>query len=260
MNTANHTARLALAALSALTGLALSTHVAYGANYDTKYTGYATGPAGSITYSPGEGSYFYGFRYMDDPRTYCERIACVSYLYPTSLEAQGDSLVWGYDAKEAYFGPTVYTYTIIDTTYTDHNNPSLVGSTLGNYGVVATDLVDLAHTQFTLTFKGTSDTPNQTLDLSVEFNKFADQALALSRSFTQDGNTNWEISLDLPVGYDLGGKSLHYALSATNGKHFLSSMTITPHLVGAVPEASTLALMGLGLVGLAWARRQGRTH
>jgi hypothetical protein len=265
MNTANHTARLALAALSALTGLAVSTQVAHAVTLDYSHATIATGPAGSMAtnVAPDNGpAFFYAYRYYSqNPGTWCASTACVVDIYPTSLQAQNDSLAWNYGAKNAFFGPVVDTYTISGDTYTDHNNPKLMASTVGSYGVVFTDLVDASNTQFTLTFKGTSDEPKGTVGLAFTSKDVnSNQSLELSSSFTQSGTANWEMSIDLPVGYDLMGKSLGYVLSATNGKHYLSSMTITPHLLGAVPEASTLAMMGLGLLGLTAAQRRRTRH
>jgi hypothetical protein len=157
-----------------------------------------------------------------------------------------------------YFGPVTYQYP-----GQPGRDVSGDGSIIANgsgWGNIYTNLVNPAQTSFAFVFSGHSDTANSDVKVSVTLRDLSSPTLAIV--FAQSATTNqagdWQLVVNSPVSMDLLDKGLYLNIAAASGTNTLSSFLVTPQLV-AVPEPGTFSLLGLGLVGLAWTRRQ-RQH
>jgi hypothetical protein len=234
--------------LALVLGSACATPMAKSATIEFSNATEATGPAGTLAYGmPAAGAwggYVLSYREIVQLST-----TSSDNVYSTS-GFQGDGYAYDFDGRGAWFGAHTFT----DHYQVTHTYPAIFRSgSVGTQSVFSTDLVDPAHTWFTWTFNGTSDKPGGDVSLAYTSTDLATQeVLNLSKVVSHPGTTSWELSLDLPMGYDIEGKGFSYTLSSAAVTHTLSTVTLTPHLMGtSVPEPSTLLMLGLGLVGLA---------
>jgi hypothetical protein len=169
-------------------------------------------------------------------------------LLPYTVSADGASLVTQFDNVK--FGVEMRTVDPMGRTTAPYTYERSIQASGGLYQ----DLKDPASTSLQFTFAGTSAAAGNAVAAHVYFTDPQGQVFDQSATWNQAGN--WTLTLTTPLGYEI--KTLGIGVSGL-GSNTLTSVRITP-MLAAVPEASTLAMMGLGLVGLAWARRQGRTH
>jgi len=119
-------------------------------------------------------------------------------------------------------------------------------------GRLYSDLSNLAQTGITFTFKGNSSAAGNGVVATLSAQNSANgQSFSQQATWNQQGD--WSLQLATPLGFKFDFFQLGIS---GKGLNTLSSVSIAP--TAAVPEASTVAMMGLGLVGLVGLRRSSR--
>jgi hypothetical protein len=268
MNRTNATRFLQATLLAALSAAALLAPAHAATGFDLSDATLATGPAGTIGNNfvvlAADGSPLNVTNGSGLPSEYHRNPA--GYYFFTQINS---TLIWGGSTSGAArstqivdgaslldtfsgvsFGLEPHTFVDGAQTYYDPYEQSIVGS-----GYLYQDFVSPELTSLQFTATGTS--PAAATGVAVaKLTAYAPDGQTFTQAATWDQAGNWTLTVNTPIGFNV----FQFGLVISGiGHNTLTSVRITP-MLAAVPEASTLAMMGLGLIGLGWARRQGRTH
>jgi hypothetical protein len=168
---------------------------------------------------------------------------CSNFLGQYSIQSTQDGGL-GFQFPDVPFGTVSYDATL-------HAVPTVLTGLahIQAYGGVYTELADPAHTSFSFTFSGHSDTADNGIQLNIQVEDPSTGLTLFDQTVSSNQAGDWQLTVDAPPGLDLMGMRPLMDVSAVTGVNTLSSIVITPHLV-AVPEPATWSLLGLGLIGL----------
>jgi hypothetical protein len=212
----------------------------------------ASGPAGTIAngalIDTGDGSYALQYNFFTlDKSGWISGGSGVG-LFPYTVSADGASLVTQFDNIK--FGVEMRTVDPLGRTTAPYTYERIIQAS----GDLYQNLTVPASTSLQFSFAGSSAAAGNAVVAHVYFTDPQGQVFEQSATWNQAGN--WTLALTTPLGFEI--KTLGIGVSGL-GSNTLSSMRITP-MLAAVPEASTLAMMALGLVGLGATQRRRMHH
>jgi len=247
------------AALSTLLVLACTTTAVQAqTTYDFSVATVATGPAGSIgtnvwVNTPDPAGVLMMSITKSQQGQGCEYTGCADAIGGDIHATSDGSLYFGLNSTPV--GDVKAVIATSSHTSAEVNHKAFISGMVSGQGLY-TSLLDPANTSFAFTFSGHSAAAGQGVQISLDLTSpDAPYTHLFSQTVTGNDAGDWQLVINTPVGMNLMGEGLIFSIGAASGANTLSSLVITPQLV-AVPEPAAWSLMGLGLIGLTWMRRQ----